>query len=49
MKSYQEVDPVKEYCLANSTVPHSVQLQLQQETLKLQNVSKESSKTTLMN
>merc|ERR1712241_180574 len=37
LKSYQEVDPVKEYCLANSTVPHSVQLKLQQETLKLQN------------
>ena len=38
-KSYQEVDPVKEYCLSNSTAPISVQQKLQQETLKLSNVS----------
>merc|ERR1711884_127675 len=36
-KSYQEVDPVKEYCLSNSTAPLSVQQKLQQETLKLSN------------
>merc|ERR1712066_174906 len=36
-KSYQEVDPVKEYCLSNSTAPISVQQKLQQETLKLSN------------
>ena len=38
-KSYQEVDHVKEYCLANSTAPHPVQQALMQETLKLSNVS----------
>merc|ERR1711973_649444 len=36
-KSYQEVDPVKDYCLSNSTAPISVQQKLQQETLKLSN------------
>merc|ERR1712066_918254 len=36
-KSYQEVDPVKEYCLSNSTAPISVQQKLQQETLTLSN------------
>merc|ERR1711936_159958 len=36
-KSYQEVDHVKEYCLANSTAPHPVQQALMQETLKLSN------------
>ena len=39
-KSYQEVDHVKEYCLANSTAPHPVQQALMQETLKLSNVSR---------
>merc|ERR1712038_1802516 len=34
-KSYQEEDPVKNYCLANSTPRHPVQLKLMQETMKL--------------
>ena len=37
-KSYQEEDPVKNYCLANSTPRHSVQLKLMQETMKLERV-----------
>merc|ERR1712062_314866 len=35
-KSYQEEDPVKNYCLANSTPRHPVQLKLMQETMKLE-------------
>ena len=37
-KSYQEEDPVKNYCLANSTPRHPVQLKLMQETMKLERV-----------
>merc|ERR1711992_118275 len=35
-KSYQEEDPVKNYCLANSSPQHPVQHKLNQETMKLE-------------
>ena len=38
-KSYEEEDPVKNYCLANSTSRHPVQHKLMQETIKLERVS----------
>ena len=38
-KSYAEEDPVKNYCLANSTPRHPVQHKLMQETMKLERVS----------
>merc|ERR1711874_787891 len=37
LKSYAEEDPVKNYCLANSSPRHPVQQKLMQETLKLSN------------
>merc|ERR1711953_1346828 len=35
-KSYEEEDPVKNYCLANSTSRHPVQHKLMQETITLE-------------
>merc|ERR1711874_257997 len=36
LKSYAEEDPVKNYCLANSSPRHPVQQKLMQETMKLE-------------
>ena len=38
-KSYEGEDPVKNYCLANSSPRHPVQQKLMQETMKLERVS----------
>ena len=38
-KSYDQEDPVKNYCLANSTPQHPVQLKLIEETMKHSRVS----------
>ena len=33
-KSYNEDDPVKNYCIKSSTPPHPVQVKLSEETMK---------------